>query len=447
MADEAKPKTFLGPLKFFQKSSPQSNAQGILDTFNDFLKLYDNKLRLARDIYRRIGEPLEKLAPELKALRDLNNSIIRVLGRFFLKGKTQIAESKFQFRNIMDADLIISISRQPPERQKELMAKLQVDFQQGIEYMNIILQLILKENEKLNNRNLLTDNDLRLAFSQLLISEINSERNAKIIMIRMLRTLKLILQEENKERNELQLKKLRIIEIPAAGRDLKELFDLTIQTFPPDEMDPYSVFKKSLTFNYTRRARRGTAHIMVAKKDRETVGGTLFDYVNASKFSFAIIWWDLVKAEYRRSEERIGSGLYAAIVNRVRAQQSIFNKPLYGIVAELNDPSKMSKAAIKADVMDPYKRIEFWRRLGLKKVFHEYIQMTTDPSVLTNDCSLFVLPLNSRWGTGLPAEDLREIIYWLQVYSNEYSPKFLETYEPYQRMMKVINSKPFFHYS
>ncbi|TAL51643.1 MAG: hypothetical protein EPN86_06290 [Nanoarchaeota archaeon] len=307
MANEpTKPKSFLGPLKFFQKSSPWTGAQSMLDIFNEFLRLYDNKLRLARDIYRRIGGSPEELAPELKALEAINNNLLRVMGNFFQKGKSQIATSKFQFRNLMDAELEKKLAQQPPEKQQELMAKLKIDFQQGTEYLIIILQLIHQENEKIKNKNLLKDKDLLVAFSQLLNSEITSERNAKMIMIRMLRTIKFLLQEENKERTELQLNKLRVIELPAAGRDLRELYDLTMQTFPPDEMDPYIIFKKSLTYNYTRRASKGTAHIMVAKKDRETVGGVLFDYVRTPRFSFGVGWWDVVKAEYRNSRDKIG---------------------------------------------------------------------------------------------------------------------------------------------
>ncbi|TAL51644.1 MAG: hypothetical protein EPN86_06295 [Nanoarchaeota archaeon] len=130
------------------------------------------------------------------------------------------------------------------------------------------------------------------------------------------------------------------------------------------------------------------------------------------------------------------------MINKVRTQQSIFGQPIYGLVGEINDPSKMSKASIAADVMDPSKRIQIWRSYGMKKVFHEYIQITTDPKVYTNDCSLFVYPIHVAWRNGMPKQDLIDVLYWLQVYSNEYSPEALKRYGPYQRMMRSIASKP-----
>lgn len=446
MIGEAAKDTRWGPFKFFWNNNVKGEGRQILDAFQNFIALYNNKIRLVKSAYGLIQKKDPALKEELVALKNINRSLVNSLTGFFQKSGKQISRTKLDFSLLVDQELEKRLGEMPKQKQQELLAKLGVDYKKGYEYLNLILQLIQRENEKLEKPDLLQDRDSLLALSQMLQSEISAERNAKILMIRLLRTLKLAFVEEESERTQYELRRLRIIEVSAAGSDLAEFYKLYIDCFPPEEQESYTFFRKTLANRYRNRAARGTPHILVAKKDRETVGGIVFDYINTPNFAFCITWWDLVKTEYRKSEERIGTQLFSALVQKVQTQQKVFGKPLYGIVGEINDPKKMSASEIKTDVMDPHKRIAFWQRLGLKKVFHEYIQLTSDPGILTNSCSMFVLPLNSRWEQGLPNQDLQQIIYWLQIHSNMYSPKFLETYSPYQKMMRIINSREFFPY-
>jgi len=431
--------SFIRDLFFSQRDS---ESRRIIDGYNEFLLLYQNKVRIARDIFPRIGKAVDdKLMEELREVRKLNNRIVLNLNSLFASTKKGALTVDVKSKNLFISDTVSKITDLQKPQQSELSVKLRQDINQGLEYLGFIIQILQRQNERIDKlEKKRDDTESSVILAQLISSEIANEAKMRILLRRFLRTLKLAIVKEGKEQVEDKLRQVKFVEVLAKGNELKDFYKIYVDSFPPEERDPYVIFANALRQRFSKKAVGGTFHLLVAKKDRETIGGLAFDFVKTPHFTFCIVWWDVVKAEYRRSGEYIGSGVFGRMVEIARQNNSI------GIIAEINDPSKMTPKQVQEDSIDPLARIKFWQRCGVRPFFREYIQITCDPKVYTAYCSLFAFPLTERWASGLTAEDLKEVLYWMQVISNYYDPEFLKNYEPYQRMIRVIKSGTFFSY-
>jgi len=422
-------------------SQRDDESKRIIDGYNEFLLLYQNKVRMARDIFPRTGKVIDdKLMEELREVRKLNNRIVLNLNLLFTSTKKGALTVDVKSKNLLISDTVSKITDLQKPEQSELSVKMRQDFNQGLEYLSFIIQILQRQNERINKlEKKRDDTESSVILAQLISSEIANEAKMRILLRRFLRTLMLAVGSYDKQKLEAKLKETKFIEILAKGKELDDFFKIYVDAFPPDERDSHYVFAKALMDRFRRATMGSTFHIIVAKKGYETIGGIAFEYINTPRFSFSITWWDAIKAEYRKSCGAIGLRLGMKMAELAMRQQIIHAKPFLGIIAESNDPEKMNQHQIRSDVMDPKQRVRLWSRMGFRRIFKEYIQLTTNPEVTCEYCSLFVLPsANGQWTNGVPAVDLKDIIDAIEIIANYYTPAFLKTYEPYQRMMRII---------
>ena len=144
---------------------------------------------------------------------------------------------------------------------------------------------------------------------------------------------------------------------------------LYVDEFPdPDERESLANMARYVELKAQGWYRRNNYHVLVIERGGRPVGGAVFDYL--VKPNAGVIEFLFTRPDRRR--QGLGRMLLDAVARTLqRDAHAAAGKPLFAIVAEMNDPFRRPKTP---DNMDPFDRAEIWGKWGFGRLDFPYVQ-------------------------------------------------------------------------
>jgi len=408
----------------------------------DFLDLYPKKIK-AIDLFLAAWEKSDAtdIHHKFKEVFADNEKLIRCLRKLIVDvSRDKEITKSFLYKVLADKLKQIQIAEIAPESRKIYYKNFKSNLARINELFTALLTLLVEENRYLRKvGELKAIHDLRDhgEFFNLIYDEKMKKNEIQKDILILLRYFQGAAQRSEEEDLDAKLKRVRYVRLSANTKDVVKYYrGPFMQRFPPDERESLSVINECLADN--------TYILIAAKLDDEVVGGIIHCILEYEGVKVGILYWNSVVEGLReRGVKYVGSELANRAIKDITSRSS-FTSPVKGIVGEINDPQKMTPKQIETDAMNPLKRIEFWGKFGFRKLFQGYIQLTTDPKVVAERCSLFLIPIAPAWRNGVSQEDLLKILKALAIEGCEYKEKFLEKYGPWLKMMAALEKSKFF---
>lgn len=144
---------------------------------------------------------------------------------------------------------------------------------------------------------------------------------------------------------------------------------LYVGEFPdPDERESLANMARYLELKAQGWYRRNNYHVLVMERGGQTAGAAVFDYL--AKPNAGVIEFLFTRPDRRRLG--LGRALLDAVAHALqRDARAGARKPLFAIVAEMNDPFRRPETP---DNMDPFDRAEIWGKWGFGRLDFPYVQ-------------------------------------------------------------------------
>ncbi|MBI2548938.1 hypothetical protein HYW21_06320 [Candidatus Woesearchaeota archaeon] len=398
---------------------------------------------------------LEDITRKFSEVKRINDRLITTLNDLVVEiGRDREVTKSFFYKVLKDRLKQFSIRELTGDARLLYYKRLQYLVARINDDLKAISRLISEQNEYIRqNRVSQAARELKMhgEFFRLVYDESLKQKEIQSNIIIILRQLNNIATLVRRETIDERLKRLRFAKVAPNSVDMRRFVrGPYTERFPdPDERESEQVLNESVA--------EGALHIIVAKVDEVVVGGIVYSMFaydllekgTANKASekpaASIIFWTCVVQGLRERGIRfVGSRLVEKCKKDLAARASYSGMQLNCILAEINDPEKMSAAELQAEAMEPLKRIDFWQRHGFKKLFKGYVQLTSDPKKFVYYCTLFAFPASGRWGIqrSVSRAELYSILVGLQISNNGYKDeKSLRGYKPWEDMVAALNSQ------
>lgn len=238
---------------------------------------------------------------------------------------------------------------------------------------------------------------------------------------------------------------------PGAG-EVIQFHDIMVDAFP----DPYVredveiLQEKMQEGSWTSGDEVCQYHLVVALREGQVVGGTSFYFFNQEKNSgprptaLGMGSYLAVKEDFRGNG--IGTELISLRDQVLSRDARELDCHLRGLIIQVSDPALMSAEEIERDPMDPWKREEFWKRRGYRKIDFNFIQ----PAIRINEppieyLSLYMFPYCQQWKDmkSISRDDLWDVIYCFIRCTGTVGPP--ENDPSYLRMRSELAAHEYFH--
>ncbi|MDP2749708.1 MAG: hypothetical protein Q8O89_02655 [Nanoarchaeota archaeon] len=429
--------------------------------FNAFLKFFNIKRTLSKQLTEK---NFKQHIPEMTNINNKMIALLRKLEVHSVKEKdlvcgklVKLLQSHPMFRKVFDS---VGKEQEIMELQKYLVAVL--NYKKNL-YQTLLKQQqllkVLKEKKAYSAK----DEDY-LAFLHTEDSERAAERNILTFLAQAVKKTKQLEKEFSTSASKkkakdsariFDMKDVRFAEILNNGAHFSGFYNLYKKAFPAEERENKQILTEGIAGRYSADGVDCSNHIIGAFYKGECIGGIYFVLIKHAKFSFGMIWWTVVAPEYRgyvvqntsgNPLFKVGQKLVDLAEKKLQSLAALNRVNLFGNFIELNNPLRMTKTEISAEVMNPLFRINFWEGKGYRNCFDQYIQLMEydhgipiEKQTIATYCNLCVKPIGFRWRFHIPKEDLRQVIFAIATISCSWPKERLMDFSHYRNMMSAIN--------
>lgn len=174
-------------------------------------------------------------------------------------------------------------------------------------------------------------------------------------------------------------------------------------------------------------------------KSKEIIGGATVNRITSNDYTMAVFENSFIKHKYRNKG-------FGKLMKKIKAQlvndeANNLHSKFVGVLAETEDPKKMSDEDYKKSTMDPKVRRKVLGKLGYKIIDFPYVQLPTSKDTgYVRHLDFLINPVGEKkreWKDYIPSKDVKKILdMFFCTFNKEYKSD-----PEYKKMVDYLSEK------